>query len=216
MEVGITILVLCVIVLVICSIYIIENGGKISGKDVICPTCKSTVHIPGDGEYNCPKCNNDFSYGQHSGISVICPHCRKSVFVPSEGRYTCPKCFIGFTYGEQKSDTIHTESIQNTDYNKYYDVLGCSYNASEDEISKKYKEMSMKFHPDKIMSKDLPEELVQLSTQKFIEIQEAYEKIKASKIDLSKISDAKTEYLKKWGLIKEDVKTNYSMVLYYK
>lgn len=194
MEGAIAMLVICVMVFIIATVnHQIEQekldvfiaNRQVSGKDVICPTCKSTVHVPCVGEYTCHICNNDFSYGQHNRLRVFCPSCGKGIFVDGVGTHTCPKCYNTFTYGEQKSNTNVSNLIDNADYKKYYDVLGCSYNVTEDEVSKKYKEMSMKFHPDKIMSKDLPEELVQLSTQKFIEIQEAYEKIKARKSDLS-------------------------------
>ena len=192
MEGAIVLLIICVIVVIICGSYIAKNGAK-SGIDVVCPTCNITTNVPCEGEYTCNVCNNDFSYGRHSKIGVICHHCKKSIFVPGDGKYICPKCNIPFTYGEQKSDTIHTEPIENTSYNKYYDVLGCDYNASGDEINKKYKEMVAKFHPDKIISKDLPEELIQFSTNKFIEIQEAYEKIKPKKTNLSEIIENKVE-----------------------
>ncbi len=50
----------------------------------------------------------------------------------------------------------------------YYDVLGVSKNASEDEIKKAYRKKAMKFHPDR--NSDDPE-----AERKFKEASEAYE-----------------------------------------
>jgi DNA-directed RNA polymerase subunit RPC12/RpoP len=156
--------------------------GETHNIGVVCPSCGKQLFVPKAGIYNCPDCNNDFSYLDDFKVRVKCPNCFKFIFVNGEGKHTCTKCHVEFNYGEQNSDTIN--SIQdNLDYKKYCDVLGCGYDATEEEINQKYKEMVMKFHPDKIISKDLPEELIQFSTQKFIDIKEAYEKIKARRAD---------------------------------
>lgn len=49
----------------------------------------------------------------------------------------------------------------------YYDVLGIEKNATETEIKKAYRKLSMKYHPDKNKDHD--------ATDKFKEIQEAYD-----------------------------------------
>lgn len=59
----------------------------------------------------------------------------------------------------------------------YYAVLGCSRNDSDAVIKKKYRRLIVDFHPDKIIAKGLPEEFVVFATERFREIQEAYEKI---------------------------------------
>ncbi|BAL80819.1 molecular chaperone DnaJ [Caldisericum exile] len=50
----------------------------------------------------------------------------------------------------------------------YYEILGVSRNASQEEIKKKYRELVMKYHPD--LHKDDPE-----AAKKMAEINEAYE-----------------------------------------
>ncbi len=62
--------------------------------------------------------------------------------------------------------------------NRYYAVLKCDETASDEEIKKQYRKLVVEYHPDKIESKGLPEEFVQFATDKFKEIQEAYDVIK--------------------------------------
>ena len=60
----------------------------------------------------------------------------------------------------------------------HYAVLGCRKTDSDDHIKKQYRKLVMEFHPDRIVSKGLPEEFTQFAQDKFREIQEAYDLIK--------------------------------------
>jgi DnaJ like chaperone protein len=46
-----------------------------------------------------------------------------------------------------------------------------------EEIKRIYRQKRKEFHPDALISKGLPEELIERAKEKFIEIQEAYEAI---------------------------------------
>ncbi len=59
-----------------------------------------------------------------------------------------------------------------------YSVLGCSSSDSDETIKAKYKKLIKEFHPDVIASKGLPEEFMKFATEKFDQIQKAYEAIK--------------------------------------
>jgi DnaJ like chaperone protein len=61
-----------------------------------------------------------------------------------------------------------------------YAVLGVSKNASKAEVKKAYRRMMNQHHPDKLVSKGLPEEMIKMATAKTQEIKAAYEKIKNS------------------------------------
>ena len=58
-----------------------------------------------------------------------------------------------------------------------YDILGVTKDMTFEEIKKIYQKKRREFHPDTLISKGLPEELLQRAKEKFIEIQEAYEEI---------------------------------------
>ena len=58
-----------------------------------------------------------------------------------------------------------------------YSVLGVSKDMDFEEIKKIYRQKRKEFHPDTLISKGLPEELIERAKEKFIEIQEAYEDI---------------------------------------
>ncbi len=64
------------------------------------------------------------------------------------------------------------------DLDRYYKCLNCTSESSNQEIKSNYKKRVKDFHPDKIISKGLPEEFMHFATKCFREIQEAYEKIK--------------------------------------
>ena len=64
------------------------------------------------------------------------------------------------------------------DFDRYFSRLNCSPKSSNEEIKRNYKKLAKDFHPDKIISKGLPEEFVNFATDQFQEILEAYEKIR--------------------------------------
>jgi DnaJ like chaperone protein len=59
-----------------------------------------------------------------------------------------------------------------------YAILNVSSKASNDEIKKAYRRLMNQHHPDKLVAKGLPEEMVRIATQKTQEIRTAYERIK--------------------------------------
>jgi DnaJ like chaperone protein len=61
-----------------------------------------------------------------------------------------------------------------------YAILGVRPNDTPDVIRKAYRRLLSQHHPDKLVSKGLPEEMMRLATQKTREIRQAYERIRAA------------------------------------
>ncbi len=71
------------------------------------------------------------------------------------------------------------ESVKNMfyrDVNSDYTVLGIESNATEEEIKKAYRQMAIRYHPDKVAA--MGDEYQKGAQEKFQKIQESYENIK--------------------------------------
>ncbi len=62
-----------------------------------------------------------------------------------------------------------------------YAILEISRKSSDREVKKAYRRMMSRHHPDKLVAKGLPEEMMKIATEKTQEIQAAYEIIKTSR-----------------------------------
>ena len=81
-----------------------------------------------------------------------------------------------FRLSDRQYDDIKAVYFQELD--KHYKMLNCTPDSSIDEIKSNYKKLVKDFHPDKIMSKGLPEEFIDFAEGRFREIQASYEKIR--------------------------------------
>ena len=62
-----------------------------------------------------------------------------------------------------------------------YGVLGVTAKATDAEVKKAYRRLMNEHHPDKLVAKGLPEEMMQLAKEKTQDIQTAYDKIKTAR-----------------------------------
>lgn len=78
------------------------------------------------------------------------------------------------------SDTRHNQikSLYINSADQYYEILGVSPQADDKEIKKAYRSLVTQYHPDKLVSKGLPEDMIKFATEKMNKINEAYEEIK--------------------------------------
>ncbi|MGA9574254.1 MAG: co-chaperone DjlA [Lysobacterales bacterium] len=62
-----------------------------------------------------------------------------------------------------------------------YAELGLTADASEQEIKRAYRKLVSQYHPDKLVSQGLPDEMMEMSKKRVREINAAYDRIKLSK-----------------------------------
>lgn len=65
--------------------------------------------------------------------------------------------------------------------NQAYQVLGLKLGASEADVKRAYRKLMAQHHPDKLVAKGLPEDMVRVATEKAKEITAAYDLIRANR-----------------------------------
>ncbi len=78
---------------------------------------------------------------------------------------------------QQKGNTTHHTHIQGNSIDDAYTLLGIDSKASRTEIKKAYRRLMGQHHPDKLVAKGLPEEMMAIAKEKTQEIQAAYDQI---------------------------------------
>ena len=108
--------------------------------------------------------------------------------------HVCEQVGFSRTQFEQLVNMLHAQqkyqktrdyrsdrSEQKGDLRNAYTVLGVSEKDSDDEIKKAYRRLMNQYHPDKLVSKGLPEEMMKFATEKTQEIKSAYDRIKETR-----------------------------------
>ena len=78
--------------------------------------------------------------------------------------------------GSSQAPASHRQSLSEA-----YGILGINKNASDAEVKKAYRRLMSQHHPDKLIAKGLPEEMIKLATEKTQVIKAAYEHIRKSR-----------------------------------
>ncbi|MGD2112910.1 MAG: co-chaperone DjlA [Gammaproteobacteria bacterium] len=80
--------------------------------------------------------------------------------------------FVGAGEASESGETSLTNA---------YRILGVSRDAGDAEVKKAYRRLMNQHHPDKLVAKGLPEEMMKMATEKTREIKTAYERIRKSR-----------------------------------
>ncbi len=81
----------------------------------------------------------------------------------------------GHQYGRSTHQTSESELKQS------YAILGVSRQDDDDRIKRAYRKLMNQHHPDKLVAKGLPEEMMEVATRRAAEIQNAYEMVKKAR-----------------------------------
>jgi len=84
-----------------------------------------------------------------------------------------------FRFSSIRYNQLKAKHVKNAD--KAYAVLGCSPDDDDDQVKRCYRQRVQEYHPDKIAAKGLPDEFTRFAQDKFREIQEAWEEVKAER-----------------------------------
>ncbi len=111
----------------------------------------------------------------------------------ADGKVDASEKHILYTIGEilgfSRSQIDHLFNIVNgaqasaTDnltLTQAYKILGVSKGSNEAEVKKAYRRLMSQHHPDKLVAKGLPDEMIALATEKTQEIRKAYDTVKKS------------------------------------
>lgn len=81
----------------------------------------------------------------------------------------------------QQFHSRHTQRAQppsEAEIQNAYSILGVDSKATEAEVKKAYRRLMSQHHPDKLISKGLPDEMIEIATGKTQEIRKAYDLIR--------------------------------------
>jgi DnaJ like chaperone protein len=81
-----------------------------------------------------------------------------------------------YQYRHQQSTPKPQSSLRDA-----YEVLGLKPTASDDEVKKAYRRLMSQNHPDKLVAKGLPEEMMKIAKEKTQKITKAYEAIQQAR-----------------------------------
>jgi len=87
----------------------------------------------------------------------------------------------GFNGGGRRQRGAPPAQPQGLSLKDAYAILNVSPDTSDSEVKKAYRRLLSQHHPDKLVAKGLPEEMMKMATRKTHDIRKAYEKVKEAR-----------------------------------
>jgi len=121
-----------------------------------------------DGQVLSPQKQEALNYiGQHLGLAGF-------NFFQFKEQYRAEQ-----NYREYRYQTRHADPRAHL--SDAYQLLGVSASTSDADVKKAYRRLMSQHHPDKLMAKGLPPEMIKMANQKTQQIKQAYEQICAAR-----------------------------------
>ncbi|MEM7257741.1 MAG: co-chaperone DjlA [Pseudomonadota bacterium] len=110
-------------------------------------------------------------------LEEICEYLKFPKFVLRQMEYLVK---AGRDAGQQQSNS-RTSNASAIPLDDAYELLGIARSAEKDDVKRAYRKLMSQHHPDKLVAKGLPPEMIKVATEKTQHIKAAYELIKESK-----------------------------------
>ncbi|WP_438461906.1 co-chaperone DjlA [Marinomonas sp. PE14-40] len=120
--------------------------------------------------------DGDFSLQEKSLVSQVCAHLGISVAEFEQLHLQIKQQAQFRQNGGSASHLNDKEMLQAA-----YDAIGVTASMTDAEVKKAYRKLMSQNHPDKMMAKGLPEEMVLIAKERTQEIQSAYDLIKKTR-----------------------------------
>jgi len=117
--------------------------------------------------------DNSLDKAEHSALQDIA---RQIGFSASQLEHLINMVGAQQQYSHRSAQTSAQSSLSQA-----YAVLGVDSEISDSSLKKTYRRLMSQHHPDKLVAKGLPEEMIKIANQKTGEIKAAYEQIKKSR-----------------------------------